>query len=108
MLSLVSCGKCGSELPEAAKYCPVCGESTGKTAVEEFEVASDELVKKIKELIHDGNVTKIIVENDKGEKLLEIPATVGVIGALLAPWVAALGAIAAVAANCKIKVERRA
>jgi len=86
----------------------VCGESAGKTAVEEFEVASDELVKKIKELIHEGNVTKIIVENDKGEKLLEIPATVGVVGALFAPWVAALGAIAAVAANCKIKVERRA
>ena len=103
---MVSCSKCGSELPEGAKYCPTCGRYTGKTIVEEFEVASDELVKKAKEILHEGNVTKLIVENEEGRTLLEIPVTVGVVGVLLAPWLAALGAIAAIATKCKIKVEK--
>jgi len=104
---MASCSKCGSELPEGAKYCPNCGRYTGRTVVEEFEVKSDELVKKAKEILHEGNVTKLIVENEEGRTLLEIPATAGIVGALIAPWLAALGAIAAIATNCKIKVERR-
>jgi len=104
---MASCSKCGSELPEGAKYCPNCGGYTGRTVVEEFEVKSDELVKKAKEILHEGNVTKLIVENEEGRTLLEIPATAGIVGALIAPWLAALGAIAAIATNCKIKVERR-
>jgi len=70
-------------------------------------VASDELVKKIKEILHEGNATKIIVENEQGKTLLEIPVTIGVVGALFAPWLAALGAIAAIATKCTIKVEKR-
>jgi len=58
-------------------------------------------------LLHEGNVTRIIVKNEEGKTLIEIPATVGVIGALFAPWLAALGAIAALATKCKIVVERR-
>ena len=104
---MASCSKCGSELPEGAKYCPNCGGYTGRTVVEEFEVKPDELVKKAKEILHEGNVTKLIVENEEGRTLLEIPATAGIVGALIAPWLAALGAIAAIATNCKIKVERR-
>jgi len=104
---MASCSKCGSELPEGANYCPNCGRYTGRTVVEEFEVKSDELVKKAKEILHEGNVTKLIVENEEGRTLLEIPATAGIVGALIAPWLAALGAIAAIATNCKIKVERR-
>ena len=104
---MASCSKCGSELPEGAKYCPNCGGYTGRTVVEEFEVKSDELVKKAKEILHEGNVTKLIVENEEGRTLLEIPATAGIVGALIAPWLAALGAIAAIATNCKIRVERR-
>ncbi len=94
-------------LPQNAKYCPNCGRYTGKTVVEEFEVKSDELVKKVKELLHEGNVTNLIVENEEGKILLEIPATAGVVGAIIAPWLAALGVIAAIATNCKIKVEKR-
>jgi len=75
--------------------------------VDEIEVDSDELVKKVKEILYEGNVTKVIVENEQGKTLLEIPATVGVVGALFAPWLAALGAIAALATNCKIRIERR-
>ena len=52
-------------------------------------------------------MTKVIVENEQGKTLLEIPATVGVVGALFAPWLAALGAIAAIATHCKIRTERR-
>jgi hypothetical protein len=62
---------------------------------------------KVKQLLHEGNVTRIIVKNEKGNVMPEIPVTVGVIGVLLAPWLAALGAIAALATNCTIVVERR-
>ena len=104
---MAQCKRCAFDLPEGANYCPKCGEYAGKSIVEEFEVKSDELVKRIKDIIHEGNVTKIVVENERGETLLEMPATVGVVGALLAPWLAALGAIAAIATRCRIKVERR-
>jgi hypothetical protein len=58
-------------------------------------------------LLHEGNVTRIIVKDEKGKPLLEIPATIGVIGTVLAPWLTALGVIAALATNCRIVVERR-
>jgi hypothetical protein len=64
-------------------------------------------VDKVKELLHEGNVTRIIIKDTKGKQLLEIPVTIGVIGFLIAPWLAALGAIAALATNCTIVVERR-
>jgi hypothetical protein len=73
----------------------------------EFKVTGEELLSKIKELIHEGNVRKIIIKNEKGETYLEIPVTIGVIGAILAPVFAAIGALAAMAANFTIDVERR-
>jgi hypothetical protein len=63
--------------------------------------------KGVKELLHQGNVTRIIVKDVNGKVLLEIPATVGIIGAVIAPWLAALGVIAALATKCRIVVERR-
>lgn len=74
---------------------------------EEFTVSSDDLIEKVKQLLHEGNVTRIIVKDEKGKAMLEIPATVGIIGVFLVPWLAALGAIAALATKCKIVVERR-
>ncbi len=62
---------------------------------------------RVKELLHEGNVTRIIVKDISDKVLLEIPATVGVVGAVLAPWFVALGVIAALVTNCKIIVERR-
>jgi hypothetical protein len=88
-------------------YCPSCGSSCGKTVHEEYSVSSEDLVKKIKEIIRKGNITKITVMNDEGQTLLEIPATVGVIGTILAPWMAALGVIAALATRCRIVVEKK-
>jgi hypothetical protein len=74
---------------------------------EEFSVSADNLIEKVKELLHEGNVTRIIVKNEKDKVLLEIPVTIGIVGIFLVPWLAALGAIAALAANCKIVVERK-
>ncbi|OGD49190.1 hypothetical protein A3K79_03960 [Candidatus Bathyarchaeota archaeon RBG_13_46_16b] len=74
---------------------------------EEFSVSAENLVERVKELLHEGNVTRIIVKSDSGKVLLEIPATIGVIGAVIAPWLAALGVIAALATKCRIVVERR-
>jgi len=74
---------------------------------EEFKVSSEDLVSKVKELIHEGNVTRILVKDEGGKTLLDIPVTLGVIGVLLAPWLAALGAIAALVTQCTIVVERR-
>jgi len=101
------CWKCGAELKEDDKFCSVCGTAVTKVVTEEFSVSADNLIEKVKELLHEGNVTRIIVKDEKGKVLLEIPATVGVIGVVLAPWLAALGVIAALATNCKMVVERR-
>ena len=101
------CWKCGAKLNNEYKFCSVCGAATAKVTREEFTVSSDDLIEKVKQLLHDGNVTRIIVKDEKGKVMLEIPATVGIIGVLLAPWLAALGVIAALATNCRIVVERR-
>ncbi|MCD4789170.1 MAG: DUF4342 domain-containing protein [Bacteroidales bacterium] len=73
----------------------------------EFKVKGEELLKKIKELIHEGNVRKLIIKNEEGKTYLEIPVSVGVVGAIIAPVLAAVGAIAALAANFTIEVVRK-
>ena len=77
-----------------------------KTRVEEFSVSADDLIEKIKQLLHEGNVTRIVIKDERGKTLFEMPATVGVVGAILVPWLAALGAIAALATRCTLVVER--
>jgi hypothetical protein len=74
---------------------------------ERFEVRGEDLITKVKELVREGNIRRIIIENEKGEILVEIPLTIGVVGAVLLPVWAAIGAIAAVATRCTIRVERR-
>jgi len=94
-------------MPEGANYCLKCGSKLGRVVTEQFSVDSDDLVKKVKDLLHEGNVTKIIVKDEKGNLLLEVPATAGLIGVVLAPWLAALGTIAALVTRCTISVERK-
>jgi hypothetical protein len=101
------CTKCGAKLKDGDKFCYVCGASVVKVVREEFSVSGDDLVERIRQLLHEGNVTRVIVKDERGKVLLEIPATVGVIGAVIAPWLAALGVIAALVTNCRIVVERR-
>lgn len=73
---------------------------------EEYEVTGDSLVGKIKELVHEGNVRRVAIRNEEGRTLVDIPLTVGVVGALLAPQLAAIGAIAALLTDCTIVVEQ--
>ncbi len=80
---------------------------TEPRTTEELRITGDQLVAKVKELINEGNVRRLIIKNEEGDTLVEIPVTVGVIGALLLPVWAAIGAIAALAAHCTIIVERR-
>jgi hypothetical protein len=73
---------------------------------EEFKVRGEELVEKVKQLIHEGNVRRLIIKDEEGKVYLEIPVTFGLIGALIAPMLAAVGAVAAMVANLKIEVVR--
>ena len=74
---------------------------------EEHCVSGEGLVAKVKELIHEGNVRRIIVKNEEGRTLLEIPLTVGVVGAVFLPVLVALGAIAALAKSYTLVVEKQ-
>ena len=73
---------------------------------EEFRVKGEELVEKVKQLIHEGNVRRLIIKDAEGKVYLEIPVTFGLIGALIAPMLAAVAAIAAMVADLKIEVVR--
>ena len=99
------CLRCGKEVDEDSRYCPNCG-APQKIKTEQFTVTAEELVEKIKTLIHEGNVTRIVVKSERDKTLLDIPVTAGAVGTILFPWMAALGVIAALATRCKITVER--
>jgi hypothetical protein len=73
----------------------------------EFRVKGEELLQTIKKIIHEGNVSRIIIKDDNGRVFMEIPVTVGVVGVLVAPVLAALGALAALVANFTIEVIRK-
>jgi len=73
---------------------------------ESFFVKGEELLKKIKEIIAEGNVRRIIIADKSGKEIMTFPLTVGVVGALLAPLFAAVGALAAIVTECSITVER--
>ena len=77
---------------------------TNKT--EEFKVNGEDLLKKVKAVISEGNVRSITVKSKEGKTIVELPLTLGVVGAVLAPPLAAVGAIAALVTECTIVVER--
>jgi hypothetical protein len=80
---------------------------TDKKTTEEFTVNGEELLAKVKSLINEGNIRRLIIKDEKGAVLVEFPLTIGVVGALLAPVLAAIGTIAALVTKCTIVVERR-
>lgn len=77
-----------------------------KKAEETFKVKGEQLLGKVKKLVGEGNVRRIIIKGKDGKTLVEIPLTVGVIGAVIAPMLAAVGAIAALVTECTITVQR--
>ncbi len=80
--------------------------SEERIRTEEFRVSGEGLLAKVRELVREGNVRRIAIRNEEGKNLIDIPLTVGVIGAVLAPQAAAIGAIAALVTHCTIVVER--
>ena len=75
------------------------------TFKESFKVAAEQLVDAVKKLLHEGNVRRIVIKQD-GRTIAEFPLTVGVVGAVVAPVLAAVGALAAVLTECTVEVER--
>lgn len=73
---------------------------------EEFKLTGSEVIEKIKDLIHQGNIRRIILKDESGKAILEIPLTLGVVGAALMPVLAAVGAVAALVAKLTIVVEK--
>lgn len=77
-----------------------------KITEESFRIHGENLLKKIKELIEEGNIRKITIKDKNGKEVMTFPMTVGVVGAVLAPILAAIGALAALIGECSITVER--
>jgi Domain of unknown function (DUF4342) len=73
---------------------------------EEFKVSGEELITKVKGLIAEGSVRRIIIKDKDGKTIIEVPLTIGIVGALIAPTLAAIGAVAALVTECSIIVER--
>lgn len=106
---MVKCVECGTELAANARFCSSCGAQVGLKK-EVYQVSAEKLVEKFKEISRDASVKRIVVKNESGRPVLSIPVTWGAAGAVatlaLAPWLAALGVIAAVATKCTLEVER--
>jgi hypothetical protein len=81
-------------------------DPTRRPRTEEFEVSGEKLIAKLKELVRQGNIRRITIKNEDGRSLIEVPLTLGVIGAALLPVWAAIGALAALVTKCTIVIER--
>ena len=73
---------------------------------EEFRVEGEELLKKVKDIIKQGNIRRITIKTKEGKTIIEIPLTIGVVGAVLLPVFAAVSSIAALVTECTISIER--
>ena len=82
-------------------------KKTSSQTSEQFKVYGHDVLKKVKELIKEGNIRRIIIKNEKGKVMVEIPVTFAVVGTVFAPVLAAVGALAAVLNKCTIEVERK-
>ena len=106
---MAKCVDCGTELAQDARYCSNCGAQAG-IGKDVYDVSAASLIGKVKEIIQDARVKRIIIKDEKGNLLLSIPVTWGTAGAVamitLAPWLAALGVIAGIVTRCKIEVEK--
>jgi len=103
------CPACGTQIRETATYCPQCGKKLvaekPKVWTEELETTGHQLLGKVEELINEANVRRIVIKQE-GRTLIEIPLAWAAVGAVLAPVLAAVGALAALVTNCTITIER--
>lgn len=74
--------------------------------IEEFEVTGEKLIQTVKEIVRGGNIRRLAIKNTDGETIMEFPLTLGVVGALILPKLAAIGAVAALVTKCTIAVEK--
>jgi len=77
-----------------------------KFRTEEFHVKGDEIVSKVKELVHQGNIRRVVIKNEEGKTVIEMPFILGVVGVLLVPQLAAIGAVAALLSRASIVIEK--
>ena len=80
--------------------------SDEKVTSEEFKLDGDQLIAKVKELIKEGNIRRVIIKNEEGRTMIELPLTLGVVGTIVAPQLAALGAIAVLIGHGTLVVEK--
>lgn len=80
--------------------------ASAKTTKETFQVNGNQVVSKVRELVREGNVRKITIQNKAGKNLLVIPVTLGVVATLIAPYLVVLGGLAVMLTECRITVER--
>jgi hypothetical protein len=103
------CNECNTDLPSNSRFCLNCGSQIGVKR-DVYQVSPDNLIGRVKNIVQDASVRKIIVKDDKGRILISIPVTWGTAGVVatvaLAPWLAALGVIAGVVTKCTIEVEK--
>jgi hypothetical protein len=78
----------------------------GRRKREEHRVSGEKLLSRVRQIVHEGNVRRIIIKNEDGRTIIEVPLSVGVVGAAFAPVWAAIGAVAALVASCSIEVDR--
>ena len=81
-------------------------DSKTNTKTEEFKASGGDILNKIKELLHEGNIRRIILKDEQGKTFMEIPLTVGLVGVALLPVLAAIGTVAALVSNLTIVVEK--
>lgn len=86
---------------------PIKKSQKKEEEIEEFKVTGKQLVKKLKEIIAEGKARSIVIKNHKGQPIMEIPVMVTVVGTVLAPYLTAAGAIAAVVSSCTIVVKKK-
>lgn len=107
---MLKCCDCGTELPVDARFCLSCGTRVQEMQKDVYQVSADGLVGKVKEILRDAKVKRIVIKDEKGNLLLSIPVTWGAAGAAvtlaLAPWLAALGVITGIVTKCTVEVEK--
>jgi hypothetical protein len=96
-----------AEVKKIASKTKSTSDNTDDKKEESFKVDGEQLLKKVKELIKEGNVRKITIKDKSGKPLIVFPLTIGVVGVAFAPVLAAIGAIAALIGECTITVERK-